>query len=110
MTRRQNHFNTPLPEANRRIERLAAKHVNPYVLDATAGQLVLEAIVEICSLRDWPLSAAHVRTNHIHVAATSNAPPEQVLSALKARAIDYVVRKQGEPMAVFEARPADLVR
>ena len=47
------------------------------------------------------LRAAHVRTNQVHVVVEAVRPqivPEDVLAAL-----DYVVEKQGEQMAVYDS-------
>ncbi len=86
VTRKQNRFNAPLPECDRALERRAIQHMRqqPYLLAEDSRQVVLAAIVEICSLKGWLLSAAHVRTNHVHVVATANCPPERLMVALKA--------------------------
>ncbi len=47
---------------------------------------VTDAITEVCELRGWYLSAVNVRTNHVHVVVTADAPPERVMTALKASA------------------------
>jgi REP element-mobilizing transposase RayT len=95
-------------------------------LDSVQRQLVLKATIEVCRYRDWTLLAAHVRTTHVHVVVSADLPPERIMNALKsyssralnchrhgstlylwtpnevADAVDYVVSKQGEPMAVYE--------
>ena len=37
-----------------------------YYLDEERRQIVLEALQQVCSHRQWTLLAAHVRTNHVH--------------------------------------------
>lgn len=58
----------------------------PYVLDYPRRAAVLECIKEVCRFRRWELLAAHVRTNHVHVVLDANAPPERVMTTLKAYA------------------------
>ena len=86
VSRKQNHFNSPLQESSRPKQiRASQQMLEPtYLLEPHDRQVVLEAIVEICSRKGWLLSAAHVRTNHIHVVTTANHPPERVMTALKA--------------------------
>jgi REP element-mobilizing transposase RayT len=56
----------------------------PYVLDAPRGKIVVDAIQEICSSREYTLWAAHARTAHVHVVVTASCEPETVMHALKA--------------------------
>lgn len=58
----------------------------PYLLDADRRVVVLEALREVCSHRDWGLLAAHVRTNHVHVVVEGTAPPENMMNAFKSYA------------------------
>ena len=55
----------------------------PYELDADRRETVLSALVERCANRGWSLLAAHVRTNHVHLVAEADAPPERVMNDLK---------------------------
>ena len=106
-------------------------------LDSEQRQIVLQATIEVRRHRDWTLLAAHVRTAHVHVVVAGEVAPERIMNALKsyssralnchrrwarhgstrylwtpeevANAIQYVVLKQGEPMAVYpptEPRPS----
>lgn len=139
ISRTQNRFGAPIPEPNIRIELRAKAHMTqePYLLDETRRQFVLQSLIDVCSCRSYSLLAAHVRSNHVHVVTAANCTPEHVMTAMKAyssralnkhhldqpdrrrwarhgstrylwteddvrAAIDYVVREQGEPMAVFE--------
>ncbi len=43
----------------------------PYLLDRDSRAAVLDALREVCLHRCWGLLAAHVRTNHVHVARYS---------------------------------------
>jgi REP element-mobilizing transposase RayT len=104
-----------------------------YELDAGQREMVLRAIVEVCWHRGWTLLAAHVRTAHIHTVVDAEIAPERILNAFKSystralnrdrpwarhgstlylwtaeavgRAVNYVVSKQGEPMAVYYSSP-----
>ena len=67
--------------------RVAAEHQRmdqaPYSLDQGARAIVLTAMREVCSHRDWNLLAAHVRTNHVHVIVEAQVSPERVMNAFK---------------------------
>jgi REP element-mobilizing transposase RayT len=84
--RTQNRFGSPLPEPNRNKERHSGNRMtqDPYLLDVTRGQVVLNSLQQVCSCRGWALLAAHVRTNHVHVVVSANCEPEPVMAALKA--------------------------
>ena len=57
-----------------------------YELDAPRRQLVLESIQQVCQYRGWDLLAAHVRTNHVHLAVQADHAPEGVMNTVKAYA------------------------
>jgi REP element-mobilizing transposase RayT len=136
----QNQFGNRLPEANPKQEDFmrARMKQEPYFLDSTRRQLVLETIQKVGADRGWTLLAAHVRSTHVHIVIDADSKPELVMNAFKAHssralndlnidnedsrrwarhgstrylwtrdainaAIRYVVRGQGEPMAVYEA-------
>jgi REP element-mobilizing transposase RayT len=114
----------------------------PYLLDGPRRPVVLETIREVALHRRWRLLACHVRTNHVHIVVTAEAPPEKVMSDFKAyasrrlkerlheavdckrwtqhgstrylwtkeqvaAAVEYVIRGQGDALAVFETRSGD---
>lgn len=54
-----------------------------YELDAARRQIVLSAIREACAFKRWPLAAAHVRTNHVHLVMHTLEPPERVMAELR---------------------------
>jgi REP element-mobilizing transposase RayT len=58
----------------------------PYELDEPRRACVLDAVLQHCEYRNWPLLAAHVRTNHVHVIVDATVAPEKVLNELKAYA------------------------
>jgi REP element-mobilizing transposase RayT len=58
----------------------------PYLLDERRRALVLGAIVDVCTYRDWTLHAAHVRTNHIHAVITADQGADSIAHDLKAYA------------------------
>jgi len=61
------------------------KHA-PVVLDAARRDAVELSVRETCQIRRWLLRAVGVRTNHVHVVASSLCKPEPMLTALKANA------------------------
>ena len=58
----------------------------PYEMDWQRREIVLPALIEHCRFREWPLWAAHVRSNHVHVVVAAEVVPERVMNALKAYA------------------------
>ncbi len=56
----------------------------PYELDGRRRQIVLRTILEVARHRGWKVWAAHVRTNHVHVAISAEAIPEKVMTDPKA--------------------------
>ena len=58
----------------------------PYALDAARRRVVLATVKEVCAHRGWDLLAAHVRSNHVHVIVSGDAPPERMMNDLKAYA------------------------
>jgi hypothetical protein len=103
-------------------------------LDDEAREIVMQALLETCRIREWVLYAAHIRSTHVHVVLKADTRPERVLVDLKAyatrmlrkkgyqqkrfwtrhgstrylntanhvnKAIHYVVREQGKPMATY---------
>ena len=56
----------------------------PYLLDRDRRVVVLDALREVCSHRNWRLWAAHVRANHVHVVVEGeDYRPEKVMHAFK---------------------------
>lgn len=58
------------------------------LLDAAMRRASLDATIEACAFREWPLLAANFRTNHAHVLVATEADGEAVLNVLKRRATD----------------------
>jgi REP element-mobilizing transposase RayT len=54
-----------------------------YLLDQARRQVTLHAILEIAARKHWSLHAVHVRSNHVHVVVTADAPPERVMNDIK---------------------------
>ncbi len=52
----------------------------PYTMDKSRRDVVLAALLERCTQRNWNLIAAHVRTNHVHVVVASEAHPERLMN------------------------------
>jgi REP element-mobilizing transposase RayT len=57
-----------------------------YQLDNPRRQSVLQAILQRSRDRGWPVLAAHVRSNHVHVVVEGDDEPEVVMTQLKAAA------------------------
>jgi REP element-mobilizing transposase RayT len=58
----------------------------PYFLDESRRRIVLQAIVEVCSYRQWLLLAAHVRSNHVHCVIHAILQPEKIMNTIKSYA------------------------
>ncbi len=64
----------------------------PYEMDDARRLAVLAAVRQHCEYRNWPLLAAHVRTNHVHVVVDAPVAPEKALNELKAYASRHLNR------------------
>ncbi|MBA4064709.1 MAG: hypothetical protein C0501_13540 [Isosphaera sp.] len=86
--RGHNRFGTPWvePDADRRADAHHRMSQEPYRLDAGRRAVVRDAVVDECRFRGWPLLAAHVRSNHVHLVVTADREPEFVMRACKATA------------------------
>ena len=86
--RDHNRFGSRLREADPVAEQRARKRMlqPAYHLDAERRQIVLEALQQVCSHRQWTLLAAHVRTNHVHAVLEADKAPEQVMNVFKSYA------------------------
>ncbi len=62
----------------------------PYILDEPRRVIILKAIVEVCTSRQWVLFAAHVRTNHIHIIVHAIEIPEHITNSIKAYSSRYL--------------------
>jgi REP element-mobilizing transposase RayT len=60
--------------------------VAPLTLGSRQRRSIEGAISETCEIRNWPLLALNVRTNHVHVVLSANRTSKLVLVALKANA------------------------
>jgi REP element-mobilizing transposase RayT len=69
------------PDAGR--HQREGEQVDPYLLDDARRSLALEAIVQIAAKKAWRLWAAHVRSNHVHVVVTGQAPVERMMNDIK---------------------------
>jgi REP element-mobilizing transposase RayT len=58
----------------------------PLILGASQRKAIEAAINETCKIRNWPLLAFNVRTNHVHTVVSADRDPELVLLAFKANA------------------------
>lgn len=85
------HFNIPgtdfLPRNTARARFSKSQMTEePYILDSLKAKVVLNAIKEVCSYRQWSLLAAHIRTNHVHIVLHAHIDPEKIMNAVKAYA------------------------
>ncbi len=86
--RHNNQFGSPLvvPSDERIAQQRKLMAQPPYRMDERRRAIVLAAIREHASFRRWYLHAVHVRTTHVHVVVTGDAPPERMMTAFKAYA------------------------
>jgi hypothetical protein len=86
--RHHNHPDAPLlppnPERVTQSRKLMADP--PYQMDERRRGVVLAAICEHAGFRGWHILACHVRTTHVHVVVSGDAPPERIMTAFKAYA------------------------
>jgi REP element-mobilizing transposase RayT len=88
-------YRAPCEALERRA--LAASRSPPVVLQTEERIVVSRTLVEVCRHRSWPLLAAHVRTNHVHVIVTAMAPPARVMGDLKAWSTRRVIEARHRP-------------
>ena len=83
--RKHSRFGGRLVEPDPRLvaSQLALMKQPSYQLDEARREIVLAALIERCSQNRWPLIAAHVRSNHVHVVVDAPATPERVMNDLK---------------------------
>src|SRR5688572_28840520 len=86
--RYNNRYRSPYIEANPHWHRFNWDHlrVAPLTLGSPHRKSIQAAIRETCEIRDWPVLALNVRTNHVHVVLSANRNSKLVLVALKANA------------------------
>jgi REP element-mobilizing transposase RayT len=58
----------------------------PYYLDEPRRRAVLEAIIDRCNQSQWQISAAHIRSNHVHIVIGGEEQPEFIMTQLKSAA------------------------
>src|SRR5437762_1848655 len=88
MDPRHNLYREPplLPNVVReRSARDRMKHAPTELTSAMRG-VVDRSIREHAIEKDWIVHALSVRTNHVHVVASADLRPEQIMAAMKARA------------------------
>ena len=102
--RRRNIYGDPgVPvSAGLRAARRASLRHPPASFDATAREVVMGAVEEVCDHRGWSLLALHVRTDHVHalLAAPADVTPERIMNDLKSYATRHL-REGG----LFGGRP-----
>ena len=67
----------------------------PYRMDRNTAQTVLQAIVEVCAVRDCQLMAAHVRSTHVHCVVGGIPRPNRAVADFKAYASRALNLAQG---------------
>jgi REP element-mobilizing transposase RayT len=75
-------------ETSAALERHARAHMlhAPYTLNRRCACSVLDAMREVCAIRDWQLVAAHVRSTHLHCVVDGVKCPNRAIADLKAHA------------------------
>ncbi len=58
----------------------------PFRMDERRRAIVLASIREHAGFRGWAVHAVHVRSTHVHVVVSGEAPPERMMTAFKAYA------------------------
>jgi REP element-mobilizing transposase RayT len=58
----------------------------PVRLDENERLTVVESIRKVCQHEGWPLHAAHVRSNHVHVVVSGDGNVNAMMAKLKAYA------------------------
>jgi REP element-mobilizing transposase RayT len=61
-------------------------------MDEARRKVVLLSIRKSCEYRGWRLTAAHVRSTHVHVVVATEEKPERVMGELNAYASRALVR------------------
>ena len=96
--RRHNRFGARALEADPQRAAAERRSMNqpPYELDSHARAAVLKTLYEVCLHRGWNLSAAHVRSGHVHVIVEGESPPEKVMNDFKAYVSRALNRLDGD--------------
>jgi REP element-mobilizing transposase RayT len=86
--RKHNAYGEPFLSPDPERERDSARRMTdpPYLMSASARQVVRDSVVELCREKQWTLHALHARSNHVHVVVSADREPERLMSDLKARA------------------------
>lgn len=58
----------------------------PWMLNADARHITLDAVRSACKHRCWTAHAIHIRTTHVHAVVAGEATPERMLADFKAYA------------------------
>ena len=90
--RANNRYRSPYIESNPVWHRFNQQQlrVPPLKLGHSQRKSIETAIYETCEIREWPVLALNVRTNHVHVVLTANRSSKLVLVALKANATRHL--------------------
>ena len=83
--KRHRQYGSPVLESNsnRRAYWEARLKETPCTLDSDARRIALDALLSVCSYREWHAHAVHVRMTHIHAVVAGEAAPERMLSDFK---------------------------
>ena len=73
----------------------------PIVLNQSDREIVLEAIIKHCEIKQWKLFAAHIRTNHVHIVVRSDATKKQIMNQLKAWSTRNLRKQKTFPMKIW---------
>jgi len=67
----------------------------PYLLNGQSAYRVLEALREVCAVRNWQLLAVHVRRTHVHCVVDGIDCPNRAIADFKAYASRALNRIEG---------------
>ena len=83
--RRHNSPGARLIEPDPLRERTQAQRMTEplYAMDRDTRETVLKSIRKSCTIKGWPLLAAHVRSTHVHLVVSCRENPAQVMAYLK---------------------------
>jgi REP element-mobilizing transposase RayT len=88
-----------LANPRRRLFEYRTMSQAPYMLDRESRDIVLAAIREVCTYRQWTPFVVHVRTNHVHTVVEATTAPEAVMNAFKAYATRALNKREKGKLA-----------
>ncbi|MCX7125461.1 MAG: transposase [Gammaproteobacteria bacterium] len=93
-----NEFATPRITPNKEFENLMRDKLryDPFLLNETRRESVLQGIIHACNYYHWRLYAAHVRTNHLHILLHAREKSDTVTTKIKALATKFLKKRHND--------------